>query len=133
MRRAVLLYAIVIGASIAAIAGILQLGDSGTVPGAGYRSSATQLRIGTVILACDPHHSAPGHRRCGASLRLACQACQPARRHRRNRRRAVARPVTTRTRLAGRFCVSVSQSSLNILQLMSQVGVILFMFTVGLT
>ena len=52
--------------------------------------------------------------------------------HRRDRRRTAARPVARRPALAGGFAFLFPESSLDILRLLSQVGVILFMFSVGL-
>jgi Kef-type K+ transport system membrane component KefB len=133
MRRAVLLYAIVIGASIAAIAGILQIGDSwygpvgaGTVPPPSKYASEPSSSLAILIIQLLVIVVAA--QICGTLARLVGQPAVIG---------EIAAGLLLGPSLLGHVWPGASaflfpQSSLNILQLMSQVGVILFMFTVGL-
>jgi Kef-type K+ transport system membrane component KefB len=138
MQRRVLVYAIVIAASIAAIAGLLQLGGSwfpaSTLPTIGHTAGATPLasddvlrrplalliiQLLVIILATQ----------VGGSL--ASMLRQPA------VVGEIAAGLLLGPSLVGQvwpaaYTFLFPASSLHILQLLSQVGVILFMFTVGL-
>ena len=139
MQRRVLVYAIVIAASVAAIAGLLHLGET-LVPGlergdrrATPRGAPPHDGRRLAPPARTPHHPAARHHPRDADGRPASPRSlgQPA------VIGEIAAGLLLGPSLVGQFWPAAyaflfPEASLDILRLLSQVGVILFMFSVGL-
>ncbi len=112
MQRRVLIYAIVIAASVAAIAGLLQLGETWfpasqvtNVGGTAVAAPLDALRRPLALLIIQLLVIVLATQAVGGLAALAGSTGG----HRRDCRRSAARPIARRPDLAGRLCVSLSR------------------------